>query len=219
MSLPRVVVLASGSGTNLQALIDTVHGHEVEIAGVASDKPGCRALERAVKAGIPTATFPLADYADRPARDAAVAAWARDAGARLVVLAGYMALLTDAFLGPFSGRIVNVHPSLLPAFTGLHAIEQALAYGVKVFGVTVHLVDEGVDTGPILLQGAVELPDATDPGEVHAALQPIEHRLLPEAVRLLVAGAFEPDPGHPRRMRRVAPTVDGPSSASISSPD
>lgn len=215
-ALPRIVVLASGSGTNLQALIDTVHGREVEIAGVGSDKPGCRALGRAGEARIPTATFALADYADRPARDAAIAAWAQEAGAELVVLAGYMALLTDAFLGPFSGRIVNVHPSLLPAFTGLRAIEQALDYGVKVFGVTVHLVDEGVDTGPILLQGAIELPDATDPDEVHAALQPIEHRLLPEAVRLLVAGRFEPDPANPRRMRR---TVDGPSSASISSPD
>jgi phosphoribosylglycinamide formyltransferase-1 len=200
--LPHIVVLASGSGTNLQALIDTVHGREVDIAGVGSDKPGCRALGRAEEAGIPTATFPLGDFADRPARDAAIAAWAREAGAQLVVLAGYMALLTDAFLGSFAGRIVNVHPSLLPAFTGLRAIEQALDYGVKVFGVTVHLVDEGVDTGPILLQGAVELPDATDPDEVHRALQPLEHTLLPEAVRLLVAGAFSPDPEHPRRMRR-----------------
>lgn len=202
MARPKVVVLASGSGTNLQALIDTVHGREVEIAAVGSDTPGCRALGRAEEAGIPTATFPITDYADRTARDAALAAWAQEAGAQVVVLAGYMALLTDAFLGPFAGRIVNVHPSLLPAFTGLRAIEQALDYGVKVFGVTVHLVDEGVDTGPILLQGAVELPDATDPDEVHAALQPIEHRLLPEAVRLLAAGAFEPDPEHPRRMRR-----------------
>jgi phosphoribosylglycinamide formyltransferase-1 len=132
------------------------------------------------------------------------------------VLAGYMALLTPAFLDPFRERVVNVHPSLLPAFTGLRAIEQALDYGVKVFGVTVHLVDDGVDTGPVLLQGAVELPDATDPDEVHRALQPIEHRLLPEAVRLLVAGAFTPDPANPRRMRR---TVDTRSGASISSPD
>lgn len=215
-ALPRVVVLASGSGTNLQALIDQVHGREVDIVGVGSDKPGCRALGRAEEASIATATFPIDDYVDRTARDAAMAAWAQRVGAQVVVLAGYMALLTPAFLDPFRERVVNVHPSLLPAFTGLRAIEQALDYGVKVFGVTVHLVDDGVDTGPVLLQGAIELPDATDPDEVHRALQPIEHRLLPEAVRLLVAGAFTPDPENPRRMRR---TVDTPSGASISSPD
>lgn len=203
-ALPRIVVLASGSGTNLQALIDTLHGREVEIVGVGSDKPGCRALGRAEEASIATATFPIDDFADRAARDTAMAAWAEEVGAQAIVLAGYMALLTPAFLDAFCDRVVNVHPSLLPAFTGLRAIEQALDYGVKVFGVTVHLVDEGVDTGPILLQGAVELPDATDPEAVHAALQPLEHRLLPEAVRLLVAGGFEPDPTHPRRMRRTS---------------
>lgn len=215
-ALPKLVVLASGSGTNLQALIDTLHGREVDIVGVGSDKPGCRALGRAEEASIATATFPIDRYADRTARDAAMAAWAQEVGAQVVVLAGYMALLTPAFLDPFRERVVNVHPSLLPAFPGLRAIEQALAYGVKVFGVTVHLVDDGVDTGPVLLQGAIDLPDATDPDEVHRAIQPIEHRLLPEAVRLLVAGGFEQDPGNPRRMRR---TVDGLSSASISSPD
>lgn len=202
MSLPRIVVLASGSGTNLQALIDTLHGREVDIVGVGSDKPGCRALSRAETAGIATATFPMDRFSDRAARDAAMAAWAQGVGAQVVVLAGYMALLTPAFLDRFRDRVVNVHPSLLPAFPGLRAIEQALAYGVKVFGVTVHLVDDGVDTGRVLLQGAVELPDAADPDEVHAALQPIEHRLLPEAVRLLAAGAFAPDPANPRRMLR-----------------
>ena len=203
MSLPRITVLASGSGTNLQALIDTLHGREVDIVGVGSDKPGCRALGRAQEAGIATAMFPIDDYADRAARDAAMATWAQEVGAQVVVLAGYMALLTPAFLDPFRERVVNVHPSLLPAFPGLHAIEQALAYGVKVFGVTVHLVDDGVDTGPVLLQGAIELPEATDPDEVHRAIQPIEHRLLPEAVRLLVADGFAADPENPRRMRRI----------------
>lgn len=218
--LPRIVVLASGSGTNLQALVDTLHGREVEIVGVGSDKPGCRALDRAAQAGIATATFPVDAYPDRPARDAAMAAWAQEVGAQVVVLAGYMALLTPAFLDPFRERVVNVHPSLLPAFPGLRAIEQALAYGVKTFGVTVHLVDDGVDTGPVLLQGAIDLPEATDPDEVHRAIQPIEHRLLPEAVRLLVAGAFAPDPANPRRMRRTGGrTVDGPSTAPLSSPD
>jgi phosphoribosylglycinamide formyltransferase-1 len=120
---------------------------------------------------------------------------------QLVVLAGYMAILDDAFLLRFPERIVNVHPSLLPAFPGIAAIEQALAYGVKVFGVTVHFVEVGdVDSGPIILQGAVELPLATEPAEVLAALRPLEHRLLPRAVALVAQGAVRRDPEHPRRV-------------------
>jgi phosphoribosylglycinamide formyltransferase-1 len=185
----RVGVLASGEGTNLQALIDRVHGREAEIVAVGSDKPEARALERARAAGIPTATFALRGYADRAARDAAMAEWLAGAGVELVVLAGYMQLLTAEFLGRFPERIINVHPALLPAFPGLRAIEQALTYGVKVFGVTIHFVDEGVDSGPIILQRAVELPAARDVDEVHAALRPIEHALLSEAVRLVARGA------------------------------
>jgi len=116
------------------------------------------------------------------------------------VLAGYMELLGSVFLDRFPRAVVNVHPSLLPAFPGLHAVEQALAYGVKVFGVTVHFVDAGVDTGPVILQGSVELPDARDPGEVLAALRPLEHSLLPEAVRLLAQGAVRADQQNPRRV-------------------
>jgi phosphoribosylglycinamide formyltransferase-1 len=129
-----------------------------------------------------------------------MAAWLQERGASLVVLAGYMELLGESFLSRFPGAVINVHPSLLPAFPGLAAIEQALAYGVKVFGVTVHFVDAGVDSGPVILQRALELPDAGDAGEVLAALRPLEHSLLPEAVRLIARGALRPDPRNPRRM-------------------
>jgi phosphoribosylglycinamide formyltransferase 1 len=196
----KIGVLASGEGTNLQALLDTVHGHEAEVVAVASDKAGARALERAGAAGVPARVFPRAEHADRRARDLAIADWLEERAAEAVVLAGYMAILDGAFIARFPDRILNVHPSLLPAFPGVRAIEQALDYGVKVFGVTVHLVDEGVDTGPIVLQAAVELPGARAPGEVHEALRPLEHRLLPEAVRLLARGALRRDPEHPRRV-------------------
>ena len=197
----RVGVLASGEGTNLQALLDTVHGGAVEIVAVASDLPGARALERADGAGVATRVFERGAFADRPARDAAIADWLEERDVGLVVLAGYMAILDDAFLERFAGRIVNVHPSLLPAFPGLRAVEQALAYGAKVFGVTVHYVEPGaVDSGPILLQGSVALPDATDPAEVLAALRPLEHELLPRAVALIAAGAVGRDAVNPRRM-------------------
>jgi phosphoribosylglycinamide formyltransferase-1 len=197
----RVGVLASGEGTNLQALIDRLHGREVEIVAVATDQPGARALDRARSAGVPTAVFERGEFPGRRARDAAIADWLVERDVGLVVLAGYMAILDDEFLERFAGRIVNVHPSLLPAFPGLRAVEQALAYGAKVFGVTVHYVEPGaVDSGPILLQGSVTLQNATDPAEVLAAIQPIEHELLPRAVALIAAGAVRRDPEHPRRV-------------------
>ena len=197
----RLGVLASGAGTNLQAILDTVHGRDgVELTGVASDQAGAPALERAQAAGIDTAVFTAADHPDRAIRDAAVADWLAERGVELVVLAGYMQLLSGEFLARFPDRVINVHPALLPAFPGLDAIGQALAYGVKVFGVTVHFVDEGVDSGPVILQRAVELPDATDAGEVHELLRPIEHELLPEAIRLIARGAVTFDPANPRRV-------------------
>jgi len=195
-----IAVLVSGTGTNLQALIDTVHGREARIVAVASDHEDVPALARARARAIPTASFPRHAQADRSARDRALADWVQEQGARLVVLAGYMALLDDAFLARFPGAVINVHPSLLPAFPGLHAIEQALAYGVRVFGVTVHFVDGGVDSGPVILQGAIELGDPGGADEVLAALRPIEHRLLPEAVRLFARGALSIDPHDPRRV-------------------
>jgi phosphoribosylglycinamide formyltransferase 1 len=197
----RVGVLASGTGTNLQAIIDRVHGQGgVQLVAVGSDQPRAQALERAAMAEIPTAVFSRDHYADRAARDAAMGEWLERRSTQLVVLAGYMQLLTPAFLARFPGRVINVHPALLPAFPGIRAIEQALDYGVKVFGVTVHFVDEGVDTGPIILQRAVELPAATEPGEVRSALRPIEHDLLCEAIGLIARDAVRLDPAHPRRV-------------------
>jgi phosphoribosylglycinamide formyltransferase-1 len=197
----NVAVLASGEGTNLQALLDRAQGRDgVEIVAVASDKPGARALERAERAGVSVRAFPGAEYAGREERDRAMAEWLVAAGVDLVVLAGYMQLLSGEFLSRFPAGVVNVHPALLPAFPGLHAVEQALAYGVKVFGVTVHFVDGGVDTGPVILQRAIELPDAADPDAVLERLHPIEHELLPEAVRLIARGAVTVDPANPRRV-------------------
>jgi phosphoribosylglycinamide formyltransferase-1 len=197
----RVAVLASGEGTNLQALLDHVHGRDgVTIVAVASDKPAAPALERARSAAVPAAVFSLDEHPDRAARDLAMASWLREQGAELVVLAGYMQLLSGEFLRVFDGRVINVHPALLPAFPGLHAVEQALEYGVKVFGVTVHFVDDGVDTGPVILQRAVELPDARAAEDVMRRLQPIEHELLPAAVRLIAAGRVRLDPDNTRRV-------------------
>ena len=184
----NVGVLASGEGTNLQALLDAP---DIEVVAVASDNPQARALERARAAGVAAEAF--TGYADREKRDRAIAAWLREHSVELVVLAGYMQLLSDEFLRAFPERVINVHPALLPAFPGLEAVDQALAYGVKVFGVTVHFVDEGVDTGPVILQRAIELPTATSAQEVLERLHPIEHELLPQAVRLIAQGSVKID--------------------------
>ena len=198
----RVGVLASGSGTNLEALLGTVHGHEAQIVAVASDKPEApRAAAR--RAGLRShARVRALGVCDArgPRRRRSPTGWT-NARCELVVLAGYMQLLGAAFLRRFPDAVINVHPALLPAFPGIAAIAQAVAYGVKVFGVTVHFVDEGVDTGAIILQAAIELPPApTDPEAVHDALRPLEHRLLPEAVRLFARGALRRDPANPRRV-------------------
>jgi phosphoribosylglycinamide formyltransferase-1 len=197
----RVAVLVSGEGTNLQAILDTVHGREgIEVVCVGSSRAGARGLERARRAGIETAVFDASDHVDRAARDEALGDWldAREVG--LVVLAGFMELLGSALIERFRGRIVNVHPALLPAFPGLRAIERAIEHGVRISGVTVHFVDEGVDSGPIILQRAVELPYAADIGEVEAMMHEIEHELLPRAIRLIAAGAVATDPANPRRV-------------------
>ena len=196
-----VGVLASGEGTNLQAILDRVHGHDgIEVVAVGSDKPQARALERGRAAGVATEVFAREDFPDRASRDVSMAAWLAQQGTDLVVSAGYLQLLSTDFLERFPDRVINVHPALLPAFPGLKVIEKAVEYGVKVFGVTVHFIDGGVDTGAIIAQRAIELPDATDATAVHRALQPIEHDLLCAAVQDFARGAVQRDPGHPRRV-------------------
>jgi phosphoribosylglycinamide formyltransferase 1 len=197
----RVAVLISGEGSNLQALLDELHGSEIEIVGVVSSRAEARGLERAEAAGVETAVFSLAEEPDRAKRDEALAAWLEERDVQLVVLAGFMELLTPAFIRRFPQRIVNVHPALLPAFPGLGAIEQALEHGVKVAGVTVHFVDEGVDSGPIVLQEAFELPYHRDIAGIEQHFHEVEHRLLPEAVRLIAAGRVSLDPDNPRLVR------------------
>jgi phosphoribosylglycinamide formyltransferase-1 len=171
-------VLVSGEGTNLQALIDA----DLPIAAVASNKPHVRALERAAAADIPARVFPLEAYGSREQRDTELATWLSLRGVDFVVLAGYMHLLTQPFLEHFPDRIVNVHPSLLPAFPGAHPIEDALAAGVEQTGVTVHYVDAGIDTGIVIRQEPVAVePRETLVERIHA----VEHRILPEVVREL----------------------------------
>jgi phosphoribosylglycinamide formyltransferase-1 len=197
----NVGVLASGTGTNLQALIDRAHGRDgIVIRGVASDQPDARALERAREAGIDACAFAREGSGDRQARDAAMAGWLRERNVELVVLAGYMQLLSPEFLATFPERVINVHPALLPAFPGLNAVQQAIDYGVKVMGVTVHFVDHGVDTGPVILQRAIECPDSPDAETVLEQLHPVEHELLVAAVRLIGQGAVKIDPVNPRRV-------------------
>jgi phosphoribosylglycinamide formyltransferase-1 len=196
----RVAVLISGAGTNLQALLDQVHspGGPIEIVGVASSRADARGLERARRAGVETAVFEIEAHGNRSERDAALGDWLDALGVELVVLAGFMELLGTDFIGRFAGRVINVHPSLLPAFPGLRAIEQAVEQGVKFTGVTVHFVDEGVDTGPIVLQERLELSYPARIAEIEDRLHGVEHRLLPRAVRLIAAGRVRPDPANPR---------------------
>ena len=177
-------VLVSGTGTNLQALIDD----GLPVTAVVSNKGGVQALARAEQAGIPTGVFELDQFESREARDRAIAAWLEEQQVELVVCAGYMHLLTPAFLERF--RAINVHPSLLPAFPGMDAVEQALAAGVDETGVTIHFLDEGVDSGPVILQESVHVEPDDTAQTLYERIRAVEHRLLPEAVRLYLAGAL-----------------------------
>jgi len=198
----RVGVLVSGEGSNLQALIDTAHAREgIEIVAVGSNNPEARGLARAADAGIETGVFPAGSYGSREERDAALGDWLADRRVDLVVLAGFMELLGPAFVKRFAGRIINVHPSLLPAFPGVNPIDEALAHGVRLMGVTVHFVDEGVDSGPIILQEAFDpVTYSRDIAAVETRVHEIEHRLLPRAVRLIAAGRVRIDPANPRHV-------------------
>jgi phosphoribosylglycinamide formyltransferase 1 len=195
----KLCVLASGSGTNLQAIIDQLHGSDgIEVAGVASDKANAMALRRADEAGIETAVFARDDYPSREARDGAIGDWIEARGADLVVLAGYMQLLSPSFVDRFRNRVINVHPALLPSFPGLDAVGQALEHGVRITGVTVHFVDEGVDSGPIILQRPVPVPPDREWQTLEDAIHATEHALLPEAIRLIAQGRVRIDPSNPR---------------------
>jgi phosphoribosylglycinamide formyltransferase 1 len=193
----RVAVLVSGEGTNLQAILDD---GAVDVVAVASNKADARGLQRARDAGIETAVFEAPDRTRRHERDLRMADWLERHEVHLVVLAGFMEVLSADFVRRFQGRLINVHPSLLPAFPGVRAIEQALAHGVRVMGVTVHFVDEGVDSGPIILQESFDLPYPPAIADVERQVHEVEHRLLPRAVRLLAAGAVSIDPAVPRRV-------------------
>jgi phosphoribosylglycinamide formyltransferase 1 len=206
----RIIVLASGGGTNLQAIIDQLHGGDqgIEVAGVGSDKPDAMALERARKAGVETAVFPASEYEDRAARDVALGDWIESRGADLVVLAGYMQLLSSEFVSRFRNRVINVHPALLPAFPGIDAVQQAIDHGSKITGVTVHFVDEGVDSGPIIMQRPVPVAPSRDWDETEKAIHATEHALLPETIRLIAAGRVRIDDENPRLVH-IDPDEEG----------
>lgn len=172
----RIVVLASGSGTLLQALLDSPV--RPSIVAVGSDVPDCQALERASSAGVATFALPLSSFPDRPAWAASLLSSVQSFAPDWVVSAGFMRILSADFVAAFSGRILNTHPALLPSFPGAHGVRDALAYGVKVTGCTVHLVDEGVDTGPILAQRAVEVLPDDDEASLHERIKVVERELL-----------------------------------------
>jgi phosphoribosylglycinamide formyltransferase 1 len=202
----RVAVLISGTGTNLQALLDTVHGQPVapgsarsiEIAAVASSRADAAGLQRAERAGVETAIFAICDHPGRAARDRALGDWLEARGVELIVLAGFMELLGAEFLRRFPNRILNVHPSLLPAFPGVRAIEKAVEHGVRVTGVTIHFVDEHLDNGPIVFQEALDLSYPARIDEIEHRVHALEHRLLPRAVKLIAGGRVRFDPHNPR---------------------
>jgi phosphoribosylglycinamide formyltransferase-1 len=191
----RVVVLVSGQGSNLKALLDAAAepGSRMAVVLVAADRPEAYGLERARLAGVDVAVVRPADHPDRPAFDRALRDLVAAARPDAVCLAGFMRILGPDFVRAFPDRIVNTHPSLLPAFRGAHAVRDALAYGVKVSGCTVHLVDEEVDHGPVLFQAAVPVQDDDDEDRLHERIKREEHRLLPAAVRLVAGGLVRVD--------------------------
>ncbi len=191
--MKRVGVLASGSGSNFQALVDSLNADPSSPARVVllvCNVPGAKCLERAAKAGVPTQ---VVDHRDRPrdAFDHELLTVLRAAQIEILALAGFMRLVTPTILNAFPGRVVNVHPALLPAFPGLHGARQALAAGVKISGCTVHFVDEGTDTGPIISQAAVPVLPGDDEAALSARILKEEHRLFPEAIRALATGRLQ----------------------------
>lgn len=214
----NVGVLASGSGTNLQALVDASARGELgpaRLVVVGANVPGCGALARARQAGIPTFLLDHRAFASRAAFDAALVEALGRHGVELVVLAGFMRLLTPAFLDAFPQRVVNVHPALLPAFPGTHGQRQAVEYGVKIAGCTVHFVDTGTDTGPIIAQAAVPVLEGDGEESLRLRILAEEHRLLPAAVRALAEGRVRVEG---RRVRVTADVPPGFAGARLRSP-
>ncbi len=199
----RLAVLVSGSGSNLQVIIDRLHGKVagIEVVAVFSNAPGVLALERAERADIPSAVFPLEDHDDRESRDLAMAAAIESAKADLVVLAGYMHTLTRVFLERFPHRVINLHPALLPSFPGTDGIGDAIRYGVKFTGVTVHFVDEGTDSGPIIRQEPLPVHDDDTAASLATRIHALEHRLLPRVIELVALGRVTPPPQGSRLVR------------------
>lgn len=199
-------VLVSGNGTNLQAILDAIAAGslDADVRVVVSNKASAYALERAQQSGVPTRVLPHRDYPSREAFDGAVVEALREAGAQWVVLAGFMRLVTPVFLGAFPWRVVNIHPALLPAFPGVRAAEQALAYGVKVTGCTVHLVDEGTDTGPIIAQRTVSVMEGESLESLEQRIHEQEHALLVEVLKLIAADRVSVVPGRDGGRARVS---------------
>ena len=202
-TVQRLAVLVSGSGTNLQALLDAAAAGELggDIVVVGSDRRDAYGLERARSAGIPTICQQVGDHSDRPSWEAALVRDLQQHEPEAVVLAGFMRLVSGDFLAAWPGLVVNTHPSLLPSFRGAHAVRDALEYGVKVTGSTVHFVDEQVDHGPIIAQRAVEVREGDSEEDLHERIKAVEHQLLPECVRLLCEGRLEIDGRHVRVTR------------------
>lgn len=184
----RLAVLASGYGSNLQAILDAIERKEItgQVRIVISDVQDAFALERAKKHGIENVFINPREYKGREAFDRAIIDLLQERQIDLVILAGYMRLLSPLFVSTFRGKIMNIHPSLLPAFPGLNGVKQALSYGVKVTGCTVHFVDEGLDTGPVILQEAVPVFDKDTEESLHERIHRVEHRLYPRAIQLFI---------------------------------
>ncbi|MFF8838546.1 phosphoribosylglycinamide formyltransferase [Streptomyces sp. NPDC015130] len=194
MAAARLVVLVSGSGTNLQALLDAIaadpEGFGAEIVAVGADRDGIVGLERAERAGLPTYVCRVKDHATREEWDRALTEATAAYEPDLVVSAGFMKIVGKEFLARFGGRVVNTHPALLPSFPGAHGVRDALAYGAKVTGCTVHFVDDGVDTGPIIAQGVVEVRDEDDESALHERIKEVERSLLVEVVGRLARHGY-----------------------------
>ena len=190
----RLVVLVSGSGTNLQALLDAIGddpgGYGAQVVAVGADRSGTVGLERAERAGLPTFVCRVRDHATREEWDAALTAATAEHRPDLVVSAGFMKIVGKRFLAEFGGRVVNTHPALLPSFPGAHGVRDALAYGAKVTGCTVHFVDDGVDTGPIIAQGVVEVRDEDDEAALHERIKEVERSLLVDVVGRLARHGY-----------------------------